>query len=203
MPMGDACGQKRPTRAAPSSDSRFPRITNRKFSAPNDEASFLVQGFCFMRSARLRLVCVADRRDHARIANRDQRPVQQRSVGKDQHGSFQWNGQAVLRPLYMTYDRLEFSGSSFSLSTIRQSSATDSALIFRIMLLRWTFTVVSVMPISPAICLFRRPPHDLYQNRALTGRQLFEPCSERAQSQFILAARTVASEPRNSRPRDS
>jgi hypothetical protein len=30
-------------------------------------------------------------------------------------------------------------------------------LIFRIMLLRWTFTVVSVMPISPAICLFNRP----------------------------------------------
>jgi hypothetical protein len=42
-----------------------------------------------------------------------------------------------------SHERLELSGSSFSLSTIRQSSATDSALIFRIMLLRWTFTVPS------------------------------------------------------------
>jgi hypothetical protein len=54
------------------------------------------------------------------------------------------------------YESLGF-GSSFSLSAIRQSSATDAAFIFRIMLLRWTFTVVSVMPISPAICLFNRP----------------------------------------------
>lgn len=51
----------------------------------------------------------------------------------------------------------DFSGSSFSLSTIRQSSASDAALTFRIMLLRCTFTVVSVMPISKAICLFSLP----------------------------------------------
>lgn len=70
----------------------------------------------------------------------------------------QWIGQAV-PPflLFKTHERLEFSGSSLNLSTIRQSSATDAALSFRIMLLRWTFTVVSVMPISPAICLFSRP----------------------------------------------
>jgi len=55
------------------------------------------------------------------------------------------------------YEGLEFSGRSFSLSTIRQSSATDPALSLCIMLLRWTFTVVSVTPISPAICLFSRP----------------------------------------------
>lgn len=55
------------------------------------------------------------------------------------------------------YEGSEFSGDSFSLSTSRQSSASDAALIFRIMLLRCTFTVVSVMPISPAICLFSRP----------------------------------------------
>ena len=53
--------------------------------------------------------------------------------------------------------RLEFSDRRFSWSTIRQSSAIDSAPIFRIMLLRWTLTVVSVMPMSPAICLFSRP----------------------------------------------
>lgn len=47
--------------------------------------------------------------------------------------------------------------SSFNLSTIPQSSASEPALIFRIMLLRWTFTVASAMPMSPAICLFNRP----------------------------------------------
>jgi integrase len=59
--------------------------------------------------------------------------------------------------LSRAYERSEFSGSIFSLSTIRHSSASEPALTFRIMLLRWTFTVVSVMPISPAICLFNRP----------------------------------------------
>jgi len=64
----------------------------------------------------------------------------------------------VRLPLSRAYESLsEFSGISFSLSTIRQSSGSDVALIFRIMLLRCTFTVVSVMPISPAICLFSRP----------------------------------------------
>jgi hypothetical protein len=36
---------------------------------------------------------------------------------------------AARRGLSRPYERLEFSGSSFSLSTIRQSSATDAALI--------------------------------------------------------------------------
>jgi hypothetical protein len=50
-----------------------------------------------------------------------------------------------------------FSGTSLSLSAIRPSSGSERALIFRIALLRWTFTVASAMPISPAICLLRRP----------------------------------------------
>src|SRR5271166_902020 len=41
--------------------------------------------------------------------------------------------------------------------TIRPSSGSERACIFRIALLRWTFTVASAMPISPAICLLRRP----------------------------------------------
>jgi hypothetical protein len=49
------------------------------------------------------------------------------------------------------------SGSSLSLSTMRQSSASDAILIFRMKLLRWTFTVDSAMPISAAICLLSRP----------------------------------------------
>ena len=44
-----------------------------------------------------------------------------------------------------------------SLSAIRPSSGSDLACIFRIRWLRWTFTVTSLMPKSPAICLLRRP----------------------------------------------
>ena len=50
-----------------------------------------------------------------------------------------------------------FSDTSLSLSAIRPSSGSERAFIFRIALLRWTFTVASAMPISPAICLLRRP----------------------------------------------
>jgi hypothetical protein len=50
-----------------------------------------------------------------------------------------------------------FSVTSLSLSAIRPSSGSERAFIFRIALLRWTFTVASAMPISPAICLLRRP----------------------------------------------
>src|SRR3974390_1054857 len=46
---------------------------------------------------------------------------------------------------------------SLSISAIRLSSGSDRAFIFRIKWLRCTFTVDSVMPISAAICLFRRP----------------------------------------------
>ncbi len=49
------------------------------------------------------------------------------------------------------------SGTSLSLPAIRPNSVSDRTFIFRIALLRWTFTVASVMPISPAICLLRRP----------------------------------------------
>ena len=42
-------------------------------------------------------------------------------------------------------------------SAIRLSSGSDRAFIFRIRLARCTLTVDSAMPISLAICLFRRP----------------------------------------------
>src|SRR4051794_30054003 len=41
---------------------------------------------------------------------------------------------------------------SFNKSAIRLSSGNERAFILRIRLLRWTFTVDSVMPISFAIC---------------------------------------------------
>jgi hypothetical protein len=49
------------------------------------------------------------------------------------------------------------SGSSVSLSAIRLSSGSERAFILCIRRLRCTFTVASAMPISPAICLLRRP----------------------------------------------
>jgi hypothetical protein len=55
------------------------------------------------------------------------------------------------------YERRNFSGTRWSLSAIRPNSGSERAFIFRIALLRWTFTVVSAMPMSPAICLLRRP----------------------------------------------
>lgn len=58
---------------------------------------------------------------------------------------------------WVDQDGSGFSGISFNLSTILQSSARDEALTLCIMLLRCTFTVVSVIPRSPAICLFSRP----------------------------------------------
>src|SRR5262249_38726379 len=44
-----------------------------------------------------------------------------------------------------------------SASAMRTSSASDLAPIFRITLPRWTLTVISLTPISPAICLFSKP----------------------------------------------
>jgi hypothetical protein len=43
------------------------------------------------------------------------------------------------------------------LSAIRAKSGSEDAFIFRITWPRWTFTVISLIPISPAICLFSRP----------------------------------------------
>ncbi len=48
-------------------------------------------------------------------------------------------------------------GTSLSLSAIRLSSGSERAFILCIRRLRCTFTVASAMPISPAICLLRRP----------------------------------------------
>jgi hypothetical protein len=46
-----------------------------------------------------------------------------------------------------------FSSISWSLSAIRPSSVSERAFIFRIALLRWTFTVASAMPIrQQSVC---------------------------------------------------
>jgi hypothetical protein len=55
------------------------------------------------------------------------------------------------------HERCDSPVTSLSLSTIRPSSGSERAFILCIALLRWTFTVASAMPISPAICLLRRP----------------------------------------------
>ena len=86
-------------------------------------------------------------------------------------------------------------GNSFSLSTIRQSSGTDAASTFRIILLRWTFTVdfgdahfAGNLLVQPAL-------HDPKHDSAFTRRQCFESRPERAQAFVILAAHTVATKP--------
>ena len=58
---------------------------------------------------------------------------------------------------------------------MRPSSAIDAAFIFCIKLLRWTFTVVSLMPRSAAICLLRRPCAHLNHYFPLSAAQCFEP----------------------------
>lgn len=45
----------------------------------------------------------------------------------------------------------------WSASAILTSSGSDSARILRITRPRWIFTVTSLIPSSPAICLFKRP----------------------------------------------
>jgi len=65
--------------------------------------------------------------------------------------------RARLRGRLRRYAIGDRSGTSLSLSAMWQSSASDAILIFRMMLLRCTFTVASAMPMSPAICLLRRP----------------------------------------------
>jgi hypothetical protein len=67
-------------------------------------------------------------------------------------------------------------------------------LIFRIILLQWTLTVVSVMPISLAICLISRPSTTWLKIARSQGREFLESRSERLQDHFILAARTVSCE---------
>jgi len=51
----------------------------------------------------------------------------------------------------------DFSDTRPSLAAILPNSGSERAFIFRIAWLRWTFTVGSLIPISPAICLLRRP----------------------------------------------
>src|SRR6202030_1078616 len=48
-------------------------------------------------------------------------------------------------------------GKSSSFAAILTNSANDSACIFRITWPRWTFTVISLVPSSEAICLFSIP----------------------------------------------
>ena len=62
------------------------------------------------------------------------------------------------RPTNMSaWEDYDFSGTRSSFAAIRPNSGSDRAFIFLMARLRWTFTVVSVMPMSPAICLLRRP----------------------------------------------
>jgi hypothetical protein len=71
------------------------------------------------------------------------------------------SGQFRMRNLRKTIRRVQeccgSSGTSLSLSAIRLSSGSERAFILCIRRLRCTFTVASAMPISPAICLLRRP----------------------------------------------
>ena len=65
--------------------------------------------------------------------------------------------QGLWRLYRPVQERCGSSGVSLSMSAIRLSSGNERAFIFRIKLVRCTFTVDSAVPISSAICLFRRP----------------------------------------------
>src|SRR5882724_1514947 len=68
-------------------------------------------------------------------------------------------------------------GSSLSLAAIFTRSASESAPILRITLPRWAFTVISLIPSSPATCLFSRPaitrPKTSAPRRYVTGGRPF------------------------------
>jgi hypothetical protein len=78
-----------------------------------------------------------------------------RSCGRWSGRREDWRGR--LRGRLRCYGVGERSVTSWSLSAMWYSSASEAILILRMMLLRCTFTVASAMPMSPAICLFRRP----------------------------------------------
>jgi hypothetical protein len=71
----------------------------------------------------------------------------------------------------------DFSAVKFSLSAIRAKSGSEAAFIFRMTWPRWTFTVISLMPMSYAICLLRRPA----TTKAITSRSRGVRVSKRVQ----------------------
>ena len=59
-----------------------------------------------------------------------------------------------------TYEGLGFLAGIPIFPAILTSSGKESAPILRMSWLRWTFTVVSLVPSWAAICLLRRPEND-------------------------------------------
>ena len=74
------------------------------------------------------------------------------------------------------------------------SSASDFAFILRMTWPRWIFTVISVTPISPAICLFMSPVVTKRHDLLLARGQLFEQPLELLQALGFLAPFPVALE---------
>jgi len=60
-----------------------------------------------------------------------------------------------------------FSGTSLSLRAFRPSSGSERAYIFRIALLRCTFTVASAMPMSPGNLFTQATTRNLNQDLVL------------------------------------
>ena len=101
----------------------------------------------------------------------------------------------VIAQIYSFQRRLRaicgLSGTRFSLSAIRPSSAIEAAFILCIKLLRWTFTVVSLMPRSPAYLLTETALCHLKHYFPLATTQCFETLLERARSLFLLLVGTI------------
>src|SRR6516225_484292 len=80
-----------------------------------------------------------------------------------------------------------------SLPAMIIKSASDDACILRIRLVRWTLTVTSLVPISNAICLFRRPATT--NARILCSRgQRSEALPERSEQLLILPVGAISLE---------
>src|ERR1700676_1379778 len=60
-------------------------------------------------------------------------------------------------PRRLSYGNLDFVGEIPIFSAILTKSGKESAPIFRMSWARWTLAVVSLVPISAAICLLGRP----------------------------------------------
>ena len=81
-----------------------------------------------------------------------------------------------------------------SISAIRLRSGSERAFIFRIRWVRCTFTVDSVMPISLAICLFRRPAATWTMISRSRGLSDSKRSLSASQDLVALPAGTIASE---------
>ena len=91
-------------------------------------------------------------------------------------------------------ERCGFSCVSLRMSAIRPSSGSERAFIFRIRLVRCTFTVDSAIPISWAICLLKSAGSGLDHDLALTGAKRVETFPEHSQRLFALLTGTIASQ---------